>query len=209
MKTSIHYWTRQAQRGFTLLEVTVAFAIFMIAALGIIQAVNATMVRSEINRELKIAIFDARSVVEEVQGKVFDEIANISYGDGIPYYPQGPVDILAHLGFDPADLVQQHLSNERIFIYFFVDSTSQSQLIQYSEATMLATKDAGNNYYLPNTLKNDNSTAGCLTAPPDPLRFTVVVFWDTPFIDATSPTGFRRMRFEIPFMITRMLNDDK
>src|SRR5882762_8263726 len=80
-------------KGLSLLEVTVAFAIFLTASLAIIQTVQATMVRSEINRELKIAIFDARSVIEEIQSKQFDEICNFNNSVGRIYYPQGPVDI--------------------------------------------------------------------------------------------------------------------
>ena len=207
------------ERGMTLLEITVAFAIFLTAALAIIQTVSATMVRSEINRELKIAIFDARSVIEEVQSKQFDEICNFQNSVGRIYYPQGPVDIANRLGFDPTNNFEKHLENEAIYIYYFHQPTiafpdTQGQLLAYTEATMAATHDATVprfNYYLPITLPLTDPLdgTGWLGAPPDPLRFTVVVFWDTPFIDNTSPTGFIRMRFDLPFMITRNKNDDQ
>lgn len=76
-------------RGLTLLEVVIAFSLLTLGLLAIIATAQTAILRSDVNREVKIAVFDVQSVIEQIAGSPFEEICVPQYSPAGPRYPQG------------------------------------------------------------------------------------------------------------------------
>ena len=139
--------------GFTLVEVMFAVAILATALTALVSAALTALHESEVNRDFKLAIFDTKSIVEQIAGTPFNEICNASYAAAsgtVPRFTQGALNLATTLG---ATASQPHLSNERITVSYFPNAARQSS------HTIL--------------------TAAELNAPPDPLWITVTTSWTT------------------------------
>jgi prepilin-type N-terminal cleavage/methylation domain-containing protein len=77
-------------RGMTLLEVMIALSILSVSMMGVIAAISHAMLLSDTNRQLKMAIFDTQSVMDQVAGTPYTEICNTANNPGVgPRFPQG------------------------------------------------------------------------------------------------------------------------
>ncbi len=120
----------------------------------------------------------------------------------------------------PANPIQQHLGNEKIYVFYFPDSVNQGNFQFVSENTLRGLVGTNANaggvnftYYVLNTGSCSSLTANSgtvnLTVTPDPMRFSAVVFFDSPFVDQTTWSGFKRVRYDVPFMVTQLCNDQR
>jgi len=182
-------------RGLTLVEVLVALSVMLIGGLALVGVASHTMALSDANRTLKIAVFDAQSVVESISGAPFDEICNTTFPTptlAAPRFPQGDVTARCHVNV-PGEL------NPRVYVHYFPDAASQNAFLNLKESDYLAAPA------LPPWLPASGAVS--LQTPPDPLRATVTIYYDTPETLSTSWTGKVRTRYQLPFMVTNLLGN--
>ena len=69
----------RSPRGFTLLEVVLALSVLAVGLMAFYVTLSRAMLLSETNKQIKIALFEAQSIVEEIQGVPFDEVMDPDY----------------------------------------------------------------------------------------------------------------------------------
>ena len=118
-------WERRKEctGGFTLIEVIIALAILSTALVAFYITLNRAMLLSETNKQVKIALFDAQAVVEEIQGVPFDEIMDPDYPSPSEPNPRFRhlqyVDLGKFLGINPmTGKPNEHLKDEKIRIWY-------------------------------------------------------------------------------------------
>lgn len=84
--------------GFTLFEVMVSVCILAIALVGILALYYQTVILTQFNREMQVAVFSAQAKIEEIRGTRFDDIPT-KWPAGVPTY--FPVTGLAKIYPDP------------------------------------------------------------------------------------------------------------
>jgi prepilin-type N-terminal cleavage/methylation domain-containing protein len=99
--------------GFSLLEVIISLAILVTVMLSVHHLIAALNLQNETNRQIKIAVFDAQSVLEGIIGTPFDQIMDPDYpsvGTAQPLFPHN-VDL-------PAYRTMQNDQNEQILVTY-------------------------------------------------------------------------------------------
>jgi prepilin-type N-terminal cleavage/methylation domain-containing protein len=69
----------RTRRGFTLVEVVIALAVVTIALIAMYMMVSRSLLLSRVNRQTKIALFHAQTIVEQIMGAPFDQIMDPDY----------------------------------------------------------------------------------------------------------------------------------
>jgi len=116
---------RSEQSGFTLLEVVLAFTVLAVGMMALYAPMSRGMILSETNKQIKVALFDAQGIVEQIAGTPFDQIMD-------PDYPtfNSPAPAFRHrqlidpkklFGINPNDSTKAndaHLEDEQVSVTF-------------------------------------------------------------------------------------------
>ncbi|MCY3018101.1 MAG: prepilin-type N-terminal cleavage/methylation domain-containing protein [Planctomycetota bacterium] len=177
---------RTAYRGFTLVEVVLALTVLAIALLAFYTTYSRALVLSETDKQVKIALFDAQSIVEEMQGLPFDEIMDPDY----PSYTN-PKPRFRHLQYVSNDRLygvggQPHLEGELVQVWYgtaldttcsFRPDPTVAKPLPWVAGTDAHPDDAVPlERYRPANNSYDNSEF----ITPEPLYVTVEVTWVGP-----------------------------
>ena len=191
-------WGRRKEctGGFTLIEVIIALAILSTALVAFYITLSRAILLSETNKQVKVALFDAQAVVEEIQGVPFDEIMDPDYPSPSEPNPRFRhlqyVDLGKFLGINPATgKPNEHLKDEKIRIWYGSqldagDANGNSDQTDAKPLSIVPGSDvltalapnpgAG---VLVEKYRPANNDGGQFTTP-DPLYVTVEVTWIGP-----------------------------
>jgi len=106
-----------APKGFTLIEAMLAFAVLTTALLALYSTLTRAILLSETSKQVKIAIFDAQSIAEEIQGTDFDKIMDPDWPNfetPQPKFRHRQLVDLSRVG-QPAE---PHLDGEEIRVWY-------------------------------------------------------------------------------------------
>jgi hypothetical protein len=174
----------------TFVEIMIALFILSVGMLGYITVSMTALKENEINRQLKLSIFDCQSVLEGLAGTPFREICDTTYAANTgtaPQFPQGDQN-LAGILKGPA-----HLLFQRISVYYYKSAAGQAAGNAYAQPPVEVNGVAQASVTPPTAC-----TATDLATPPDPLWVTITCAWESsPGITSS---------YSIPFMITNTLD---
>ncbi|HEY3320897.1 MAG TPA: prepilin-type N-terminal cleavage/methylation domain-containing protein [Planctomycetota bacterium] len=206
------------QRGFTLLETLLALSVLLTALLAFYVTSSRALILSETNKQIKMALLHAESIVEELQGCPFDSIMDPdypSYDYPNPRYRHlQNVDHVKLWGKDPAtgQAFPPPLDYEEIRVWYGsrLDVNDKNGNLDYTDAEPLdynTTYDNNDNTAVPRERYRplNNSPLGDEFITPEPLYITVEVSWLGPTNRVPDGKGgFERNMFQrITFVRSR------
>ena len=180
----------RTDRGLTLVEVMIALTVLSVGLLAIISVSLTALKENEINRQLKLGVFDTQSAFEDIEGTPFNEVFNTTYASinsTTPRYPQGDQNVANVL------MTSAHLSYERISVYYYKTAADQS-----TGNALLQTPVELNGVAQPSTLPPTALAATDLANPPDPVWVTLICAWE-------SSPGFTST-YSMPFILVNTLD---
>jgi hypothetical protein len=214
---------RKPAPAFTLIEAVLALSILATGLLAFYVTLSRALLLSETNKQIKVALFDAQSVVEEIQGMPFNNIMD-------PDNPtaQNPSPRFRHrqeiphtrlFGKDPATGLANspRLEDEKIVVWYgaeldladdnkngdFADALPLPIVPGSDKLTHLSPAEAPSGVPpIPEQYRPANNTAGQFVTP-EPLYITVEVSWVGPSKAFDKDGNYIRMFQRLTFVRSR------
>lgn len=214
---------RKTAPAFTLVEAVLALAILATALLAFYVTLSRALLLSETNKQVKIALFDAQSIVEEIQGMPFNSIMdpdNPTAQNPTPRYrhrQEVPLEKL--FGKDPATGLPNlpHLEDEKIVVWYgaALDLNDDNKNGDTTDALPLPIVPGSDLVEhlspaeakpgvppIPEKFRPANNTAGQFVTP-EPLYITVEVSWVGPAKAPDASGNYIRMSQRLTFVRSR------